>query len=257
MENFRKEFIDESLSWCWRKWIFKEDGIIIEEKWESVSHMEDGTILHCFCPYGNITDIKYHKNFLWLSYYSKDFKLQEHSIHTEKYDVIDRKTAFKFAKKQSKKNKVDFSKLIVYKEVSNEKFTKGEYIMQCQTCGHIFRYTNADLERNKQITHEAFALQKEATIDSMIWNPLISSVEELRADNKFNDVVNYDRCAKCNSIKLKRISEEELKEIQEKQSATIQGVSSADELKKFKELLDSGIITQEEFDQKKKQLLGL
>ena len=33
--------------------------------------------------------------------------------------------------------------------------------------------------------------------------------------------------------------------------------SQADELKKFKELLDSGIITQEEFDAKKKQLLGL
>ncbi len=34
-------------------------------------------------------------------------------------------------------------------------------------------------------------------------------------------------------------------------------VSNADELKKFKELLDSGVITQEEFDAKKKQLLGL
>ena len=33
--------------------------------------------------------------------------------------------------------------------------------------------------------------------------------------------------------------------------------SDADELKKYKELLDSGIITQEEFDAKKKQLLGL
>lgn len=33
--------------------------------------------------------------------------------------------------------------------------------------------------------------------------------------------------------------------------------SNADELKKFKDLLDSGIITQEEFDEKKKQLLGL
>ena len=32
---------------------------------------------------------------------------------------------------------------------------------------------------------------------------------------------------------------------------------NADELKKFKELLDSGVITQEEFDAKKKQLLGL
>ena len=33
--------------------------------------------------------------------------------------------------------------------------------------------------------------------------------------------------------------------------------SNADELKKYKELLDMGIITQEEFDAKKKQLLGL
>lgn len=34
-------------------------------------------------------------------------------------------------------------------------------------------------------------------------------------------------------------------------------LSAADELKKFKELLDMGVITQEEFDAKKKQLLGL
>lgn len=33
--------------------------------------------------------------------------------------------------------------------------------------------------------------------------------------------------------------------------------SNADELKKYKDLLDSGVITQEEFDVKKKQLLGL
>lgn len=33
--------------------------------------------------------------------------------------------------------------------------------------------------------------------------------------------------------------------------------SNADELKKYKELLDSGVISQEEFDAKKKQLLGL
>lgn len=33
--------------------------------------------------------------------------------------------------------------------------------------------------------------------------------------------------------------------------------SSVDEIKKFKELLDMGILTQEEFDAKKKQLLGL
>ncbi len=40
-------------------------------------------------------------------------------------------------------------------------------------------------------------------------------------------------------------------------TTVVQQTSAADELKKFKELLDMGIITQEEFDAKKKQLLGL
>lgn len=39
--------------------------------------------------------------------------------------------------------------------------------------------------------------------------------------------------------------------------AVIAQVSVADEIKKFKELLDLGVITQEEFDAKKNQLLGL
>ncbi len=37
----------------------------------------------------------------------------------------------------------------------------------------------------------------------------------------------------------------------------VQQLSAAEELKKFKELLDMGVINQEEFDAKKKQLLGL
>ena len=40
-------------------------------------------------------------------------------------------------------------------------------------------------------------------------------------------------------------------------SAITQGNSVADEIVKFKELLDGGVITQTEFDAKKKQLLGL
>lgn len=43
----------------------------------------------------------------------------------------------------------------------------------------------------------------------------------------------------------------------EKSTNNMQQSSAADELLKFKELLDCGAITQEEFDQKKKQLLGV
>ena len=37
----------------------------------------------------------------------------------------------------------------------------------------------------------------------------------------------------------------------------IKETSNADELKKYKKLLDDGIISQEEFDAKKKQILGI
>ena len=51
--------------------------------------------------------------------------------------------------------------------------------------------------------------------------------------------------------------EKRRKELRAPQQTVIQHTSAADELKKFKELLDMGVITQEEFDAKKKQLLGL
>jgi hypothetical protein len=42
-----------------------------------------------------------------------------------------------------------------------------------------------------------------------------------------------------------------------KSASSIQPISQADELKKFKELLDQGVLTQGEFDRKKKEILGL
>lgn len=51
------------------------------------------------------------------------------------------------------------------------------------------------------------------------------------------------------------------KQIEDIKNAPVGGViqqaSPAEELKKFKDLLDIGVITQEEFDAKKKQLLGM
>lgn len=50
---------------------------------------------------------------------------------------------------------------------------------------------------------------------------------------------------------------EKISEINTPSSTLLQEESVADEIRKFKELLDDGIITQEEFDAKKKELLGL
>jgi len=50
-----------------------------------------------------------------------------------------------------------------------------------------------------------------------------------------------------------------IEELMSQQHATYTAnqISSADEIRKYKELFDDGIITKEEFEQKKKQLLGL
>jgi hypothetical protein len=50
---------------------------------------------------------------------------------------------------------------------------------------------------------------------------------------------------------------DEIKANEKVDASTSPGISVADELKKFKELLDMGALAQEEFDFKKKQLLGL
>lgn len=61
---------------------------------------------------------------------------------------------------------------------------------------------------------------------------------------------------------LNKMLQEEFHKLKEKQnnlknSISVDSVSNADEIRKYKRLLDDGIITQEEFDNKKKELLGL
>ncbi|MGI6030792.1 MAG: SHOCT domain-containing protein [Eubacteriales bacterium] len=69
--------------------------------------------------------------------------------------------------------------------------------------------------------------------------------------------MNHDSDRKLQEAKARlRKAQQEADEIHQNAGGS-QTISSADELKKFKELLDSGVITQEEFEAKKKQLLGL
>ena len=69
--------------------------------------------------------------------------------------------------------------------------------------------------------------------------------------------VNFEPQYNDQAFKIKRHIDEFIANPPAQSATVIQQTSAADELKKFKELLDCGIITQEEFDAKKKQLLGL
>ena len=81
--------------------------------------------------------------------------------------------------------------------------------------------------------------------NSFVWIDSKKSRKSTTSNEEMEEVNNY--------------IQEKIKEYkkQKNQIQTVSSISSADELKKFKELLDLGIISQEEFDAKKKQLLGL
>ena len=62
------------------------------------------------------------------------------------------------------------------------------------------------------------------------------------------------------AAEIKKYIDKMLANVRNKNSTSntvIQSLSNADELKKYKDLLDSGVITQEEFEAKKKELLGI
>ena len=84
-----------------------------------------------------------------------------------------------------------------------------------------------------------------------VWYGLwLKGVYELNTSSKANKVMKYGKIPRrkwsMGSIwRLNHVIQQ------------VNNVSPADELRKYKELLDDGIITQDEFDAKKKQILGL
>lgn len=87
-----------------------------------------------------------------------------------------------------------------------------------------------------------------------------SGIMNMKQSNFFNEnSFTFDTTVQTND-KMREVADYVRSKVEEAKNGgqtTAKEVSAADELKKFKELLDMGIITQEEFDAKKKQLLGL
>lgn len=87
-----------------------------------------------------------------------------------------------------------------------------------------------------------------------------SALMNKKASNFFNENSFTFDTTKVTNEKMREVAEYVKKRVEEykrQKAAPASAPSAADEIKKFKELLDMGVITQEEFDAKKKQLLGL
>lgn len=124
-----------------------------------------------------------------------------------------------------------------------------EYRMRCNVCGNIYCFTGKDLKENQKAAKSA-ALSSVGTVaGALSGNWIAGAVNNQNANSELAKIKDYSRCPKCNSTDVSLFDGET--------PSSNNGNTSADELKKFKELLDMGVITQEEFDVKKKQLLNL
>lgn len=131
-----------------------------------------------------------------------------------------------------------------------------EFRKKCNVCGFIFCYDEKDLKRNQDYAKMATRAALASTLSAVGGTRLDMHAQSAQSDRYSNKVVDYNKCPQCHSSDLKELTKEEMEAEQAKANSGA-AVSTADELKKFKELLDLGAITQEEYDAKKKQILGL
>ena len=137
-----------------------------------------------------------------------------------------------------------------------ERIQKEGYRKICNVCGHIFVYTDEDINNNIRHAKSAKLSAFTGVAGAVGGYYGASSVNTQSAQDEINRIVDYSKCPKCGSRNISDATDEDI-ERSKQQAAGVQPLSSADELKKFKELLDNGVITQEEFEAKKKQILGL
>lgn len=131
-----------------------------------------------------------------------------------------------------------------------------EHRMRCNVCGHIFCYTDEDVKKNAENAGMG-AISAIGGLASALGGGSIFHTHHLagQADRYTDKIVDYSRCPSCKSTDISEMKNGEA--AQPQNSAAVPAASPIEEIKKYKELLDMGIITQEEFDVKKKQLLGL
>ena len=179
---------------------------------------------------------------------TKDFELLESTLST-----VAKECGLSGLKPDGSVN----AKKVVYADVIHEFETRKK----CCACGHVFCYTPLDVAKNYSLQRQAKYSSIASVTGAMSGSVVASTVNQMNASNATSRIVNYNVCPSCGSRDLQILSKEEYEKEAKAKNAPAQNVvqaalSPAEELKNFKELLDMGIISQDEFDAKKKQLLG-
>lgn len=142
-----------------------------------------------------------------------------------------------------------------------------EHRMQCSVCGRIFCYTDSDIQNNK--TNATFGmLLSIGSIASALGGTRYDMYEQGKAANaQYAQVKDLSHCPYCNSVSITEISVSPVPQLsnQAKEGSGVTKVAlkgnpiqDEDEMMQyFREMLDIGMISQEEFEEQKKHLLGV
>lgn len=141
-------------------------------------------------------------------------------------------------------------------EKKAQEIVEKGYRKRCNVCGKVFCYTLEDLKKNKQLERSIGFSGLGQIAGALSGNYAAGATMGQTGEDQKSRIIDYNKCPSCGSRDLVDLTDEDIAKINAQQNGQ-SAISSADELKKFKELLDMGAITQEEFGQKKKQLLGL
>lgn len=175
-----------------------------------------------------------------------------------------------------KMRKPAFEYLYDQYQAARNKRLNEEHHLRCNICGKIFIYTLAE---DLRIRDEMLAAQKQslnASMNTLFQSQMLGKIQEgqaAAAEQAAKDKA-YDlrRCPNCKSNNVTEISQEEAVAAFRAAAAPAPAPAPApqttpepaapvfsplDELRKLKELLDLGIVTQEEFEITKKRLLNL
>ncbi len=135
------------------------------------------------------------------------------------------------------------------------------YAWECALRGQEQKgeYTNAQIQKHMKEMRSAAKDSAFAALTTLGVSMLRGDIQQGNADAAFpraeDKLANIKQCPNCKSENATEITAEEAAAA--RNAAAAPASSAMDELKKLKELLDMGIVTLEEFDAKKKQLLGL
>lgn len=129
--------------------------------------------------------------------------------------------------------------------------------IKCNNCGHTYCYTQNDLFENLEYQKQAKTAAVMSTIGAVGGNRMDVYANGQTVDSSLGKVVDYSRCPVCNSMDIREMTKEECAKENASRNVPSNSLSIVDEIKQYKELMDMGLITQEEFNQKKKQLMGL